>query len=136
MAHGQRGRATACTGAATGRSAAAGASRSRCPCRAGPQPDRSADIETTAYATLALDEHGDASTPRGPPSGWSPSGTPTAASAPPRTPWSPSRRSPSYAADSRADVDLTVTVTGDGDTERQVTAQSNFDVLQMVERAG
>jgi CD109 antigen len=93
----------------------------------------SAEIETTAYATLALTKHGDA------------------LNASRAAQWLVSRRNAyggfgstqdtvvalqaltEYATDSRADVDLKVKVTGDGfNTERRVTAE-NFDVLQVVE---
>jgi CD109 antigen len=93
----------------------------------------SADIETTAYATLALVKHGDAF------------------NASRAAKWLVSQRNAyggfgstqdtvvslqaliEYATDARADVDLTVTVEGSGvDEEIRVNAQ-NFDVLQVIE---
>jgi CD109 antigen len=99
------------------------------------QPDinRSADIETTAYATLALVEHGDAF------------------NASRSSKWLVSQRSAyggygstqdtvvtlqaltEYAANSQADVDLTVTLKGDGIDSQLKINKDNFDVLQMVE---
>ncbi len=93
----------------------------------------SADIETTAYATLALIKHGDAF------------------NASRAAKWLVSQRNAyggfgstqdtvvslqaliEYATDARADVDLAVMVEGNGvDEEIRVNTQ-NFDVLQMIE---
>ncbi|MCX6003811.1 MAG: MG2 domain-containing protein [Chloroflexi bacterium] len=99
------------------------------------QPDinRSADIETTAYATLALVEYGDAF------------------NASRSSRWLVSKRRAyggygstqdtvvtlqaltEYAANAQADVDLTVTLKGDGIDKQLKINKDNFDVLQMVE---
>ncbi len=93
----------------------------------------SADIETTAYATLALIKHGDVF------------------SASRAAQWLVSRRNAyggfgstqdtvvslqaltEYATDARADVDLTITVVGDGVDEEIRVNEQNFDILQIIE---
>ena len=99
-----------------------------------PEPrNRSTEIETTAYATLALIKHGDSF------------------NASRAAKWLVSRRNAhggygstqdtvvtlqaltEYSTGSRADVDLTITVNA-GTTSKQLKlTQSNFDVLQIVE---
>jgi CD109 antigen len=99
------------------------------------QPDinRSADIETTAYATLALVRHGDAF------------------NASRASKWLVSRRNASggygstqdtvvtlqalieYATGVRSDVDLTVTLKGDGVDKKLTIDKNNYDVLQIVQ---
>ena len=98
------------------------------------QPDvnRSADIETTAYATLALVKHGDAF------------------NSSKASKWLVSKRNAyggfgstqdtvvalealtSYATGSRSDVDLTVTLKGAGIDKQLSINKDNFDVLQTV----
>jgi CD109 antigen len=99
------------------------------------QPDinRSADIETTAYATLALVKHGDA------------------LNASRSSKWLTSKRNAyggygstqdtvvtlealtTYATNARADVDMTVTLKG-GNIDKQLKInKDNFDVLQIVQ---
>lgn len=98
-----------------------------------PDINRSASIETTAYATLALVKHGDAF------------------NASRSSKWLVSKRNAyggygstqdtvvtlqaltEYATDTRSDVDLTVTLKGDGVNMQLKINQTNFDVLQMVE---
>jgi CD109 antigen len=99
------------------------------------QPDinRSASIETTAYATLALVKHGDAF---------------NAAKA---SKWLVSKRNAyggygstqdtvvtlqaltEYATNTRSDADLTVTLKGDGIDKQYEINQTNFDILQVIE---
>ena len=97
------------------------------------QQNSSADIETTAYATLALIKHGDAF------------------SASRAAKWLVSRRNAyggfgstqdtvvslqaliEYATDARADVDLRVTVEGEGVDEEIRINEQNFDILQIIE---
>ena len=99
------------------------------------QPDinRSADIETTAYATLALIKQGDAfNSSRA-------------------TKWLVSKRNANggygstqdtvvtlqalteYSTNGRSDADLTVTLKGDGVDKELKINKTNFDVLQMVD---
>jgi len=98
-----------------------------------PQPNRSAEIETTAYATMALIKHGDAF------------------NASRAAKWLVSQRNAyggygstqdtvvtlealtEYATDARSDVNLTVTLKGDGINKELKINQDNFDVLQIVE---
>jgi len=98
-----------------------------------PDINRSADIETTAYATLALVEHGDAF------------------NASRASKWLVSRRNAyggygstqdtvitlqaltEYATGARSDVDLTVTLKGEGVDEQLTVDKDNFDVLQIVQ---
>jgi CD109 antigen len=98
-----------------------------------PDINRSADIETTAYATLALVTHGDA------------------LNASRASKWLVSKRNANggygstqdtvvtlqalteYATGSRSDVDLTVTLKGDGVDQRLTINKDNFDVLQLVQ---
>ena len=94
---------------------------------------RSADVETTAYATLALIKHGDSF------------------NASRAAKWLSSRRNAyggygstqdtvvalqaltEYSAGTRADVDLTINITG-GSVDKQVRlTPENFDVLQVIE---
>jgi CD109 antigen len=93
----------------------------------------STDIETTAYATLALIKHEDAF------------------NASRAAKWLVSRRNAyggfgstqdtvvslqaltEYAIDARADVDLAVTVAGDGVHEEMRVDEQNFDILQIIE---
>ncbi len=93
----------------------------------------SAAIETTAYATLALIKQGDAF------------------NASRAAKWLVSQRNAfggygstqdtvvtlqalaEYSSGTRADVDLTVTITGDGTSETLRVTQANFDVLQVIE---
>jgi CD109 antigen len=105
------------------------------PARLGPfRPDinASADIETTAYATLALVSHGDSF------------------SASRASKWLVSKRNANggfgstqdtvvalqalieYATGARSDVDLIVTLKGDGIDKTLKIDESNFDVLQIV----
>jgi CD109 antigen len=97
------------------------------------EQNASADIETTAYATLALIKHGDAF------------------NASRATKWLVSRRNAyggfgstqdtvvslqaltEYATDARADVNLTITVAGDGIDEEMRVNEQNFDILQIIE---
>jgi CD109 antigen len=97
-----------------------------------PDINASADIETTAYATLALVRHGDTF------------------NASRSSKWLISRRNASggygstqdtvvtlqalteYATGSRSDVDLTVTLKGEGIDKQLKIDQDNFDVLQIV----
>ncbi|MFC1970543.1 alpha-2-macroglobulin family protein, partial [Chloroflexota bacterium] len=98
-----------------------------------PDINRSASIETTAYATLALVQHGDAF------------------NASKASKWLVSKRNAhggygstqdtvvtlqaltEYATDARSDADLTITLKGkDIDKQLQIN-QSNFDVLQVIE---
>jgi len=97
-----------------------------------PNINASSDIETTAYATLALTHHGDA------------------LSASRASQWLVSKRNASggygstqdtvvalqalieFATGSRSDVNLTVTLTGDGFNKELKIDSSNFDVLQIV----
>jgi CD109 antigen len=101
--------------------------------RFNPYVNRSADIETTAYATLALGVHGDIF---------------NAARA---AKWLVSQRNASggfgstqdtvvalqalteYAASAKSDADLTVSLKGPGIDKQVKINQSNFDVLQIVE---
>ncbi|MDP2953442.1 MAG: alpha-2-macroglobulin, partial [Chloroflexota bacterium] len=97
-----------------------------------PEPNRSAEIETTAYATLALVKHGDA------------------LNASRASKWLVSKRNAyggygstqdtvvtlqaltEYATGARADVDLTVTLKG-GTVDKQLRInKDNYDVLQIV----
>jgi CD109 antigen len=98
-----------------------------------PDINRSADIETTAYATLALVKHGDAY------------------NASRSSKWLVSRRNANggfgstqdtvvslqalieYATGARSDVDLTVTLKGDGVDKKLTIDKDNFDVLQIVQ---
>ncbi|MFC1978228.1 alpha-2-macroglobulin family protein, partial [Chloroflexota bacterium] len=98
-----------------------------------PDINRSADIETTAYATLALIKHGDAF------------------NSSKASKWLVSKRNAyggygstqdtvvtlqaltEYATDSRSDVDLTVTLRGEGVDKRLTINGDNFDVLQLVQ---
>jgi CD109 antigen len=97
-----------------------------------PNINSSSDIETTGYATLALTRHGDA------------------LNASRASQWLVSRRNASggfgstqdtvvalqalieFATGSRSDVDLTVTLAGDGFNKELKIDSSNFDVLQIV----
>jgi len=99
------------------------------------QPDinRSANIETTAYATLALVKHGDVF------------------NASKASKWLVSKRNAyggygstqdtvvtlqaltEYATNARSDADLTITLTGEGIIKQLEIDQTNFDVLQLVE---
>ena len=99
------------------------------------QPDinRSASIETTAYATLALVKHGDAF------------------NASKASKWLVSKRNAyggygstqdtvvtlqaltEYATNARSDADLTITLKGAGIDKQLKINQTNFDVLQVVE---
>ena len=94
---------------------------------------QSADIETTAYATLALTKHGDAF------------------NASRAAKWLVSRRNAyggygstqdtvvtlqaltEYSTGTRADVDLTISVKGAGIDKQLRITQQNFDVLQVIE---
>ncbi|HEX9896646.1 MAG TPA: alpha-2-macroglobulin family protein [Dehalococcoidales bacterium] len=98
-----------------------------------PEPNRSAEIETTAYATLALIKHGDAF------------------NASRASKWLVSKRNAYggygstqdtvvtlealtvYATGARSDVDLTVTLKGGGIDKQLKINKDNFDVLQIVE---
>ncbi len=98
-----------------------------------PDINRSADIETTAYATLALVKHGDA------------------LNASKASKWLVSKRNAyggygstqdtvvtlqaltEYATGTRSDVDLTVTLKGEGIDKRLTINKDNFDVLQLVQ---
>jgi CD109 antigen len=107
-----------------------------------PQPEKtrfpvdqqnSTEIEATGYATLALIEHGDAF------------------NASRAAKWLVSKRNAyggfgstqdtvvalqaltSYSTDTRADVDLTVSVKGEGIDKKVKITKENFDVLQMIE---
>jgi CD109 antigen len=98
-----------------------------------PDINKSADIETTAYATLALVKHGDAF------------------NASKASKWLVSKRNANggygstqdtvvtlqalteYATGSRSDVDLTVTLKGEGVDQRLTINKDNFDVLQLVQ---
>jgi CD109 antigen len=98
-----------------------------------PDINKSADIETTAYATLALVKHGDAF------------------NSSKASKWLVSKRNASggygstqdtvvtlqaltdYATGSRSDVDLTVTLKGEGVDKRLTINKDNFDVLQLVQ---
>lgn len=98
-----------------------------------PDVNRSAGIETTAYATLALVKHGDA------------------VNASKASKWLVSKRNAyggygstqdtvvtlqaltEYATNTRSDADLTVTLKGAGIDKQLKINQANFDVLQMVE---
>jgi len=97
------------------------------------RPVRSTEIETTAYATLALVKRGDVF------------------NASRAAKWLVSRRNAyggygstqdtvvtlqaltEYSTGTRADVDLTITVTTDGKSRQLRLTQDNFDVLQVVE---
>jgi CD109 antigen len=97
-----------------------------------PQPNRSAEIETTAYATLALNSHGDS------------------LNASKATKWLVSKRNAyggygstqdtvvalqaltEYATGARADVDLTVTLKGGSVDKTLKINKDNYDVLQTV----
>ncbi len=97
------------------------------------EQNASADIETTAYATLALIKHGDAF------------------NASRAAKWLVSRRNAyggfgstqdtvvslqaltEYATDVRADVNLTIAVAGDGVDEEIRVNEQNFDILQIIE---
>ncbi len=97
------------------------------------EQNASADIETTAYATLALIKHGDAF------------------SASRAAKWLVSRRNAyggfgstqdtvvslqaltEYAIDARADVNLTIKIAGDGVDEEIRVNEQNFDILQVIE---
>ncbi len=101
--------------------------------RMGRIPNGSAAIENTAYATLALIQHGDAF------------------SASRAAKWLVSRRNAyggfgstqdtvvalqalvEYSSGARADVDLKITVNIDGDEKKLTITEENFDVLQVVE---
>jgi CD109 antigen len=103
------------------------------PTRFGPGAGQSADIEATAYATLALIKNGDAF------------------NASRAAKWLVSRRNAyggfgstqdtvmalqaltEYATDSRADVDLVVAIEGGGEEKEIRINQENYDVLQIVE---
>ncbi len=94
---------------------------------------RSADVETTAYATLALIKHDDSF------------------NASRAAKWLSSRRNAyggygstqdtvvalqaltEYSTGTRADVDLTINITGDGIDEQVRLTADNFDVLQVME---
>jgi CD109 antigen len=94
---------------------------------------RPADIETTGYATMALIEHGDAF------------------NASRAAKWLVSKRNAyggygstqdtvvalqaliEYSSDTRADVDLKITIDADGEKKELRIKQDNFDVLQIVE---
>ncbi|HEY41848.1 MAG TPA: alpha-2-macroglobulin [Dehalococcoidia bacterium] len=94
---------------------------------------RSADVEITAYATLALIKHGDSY------------------NASRAAKWLSSRRNAyggygstqdtvvalqaltEYSTGTRADVDLTINITGDGINEQVRLTADNFDVLQVIE---
>lgn len=98
-----------------------------------PDINKSAEIETTAYATLALVKHGDAF------------------NASKASKWLVSKRNANggygstqdtvvtlqalteYATDSRSDVDMTVTLKGEGVDKRLTINKDNFDVLQLVQ---
>jgi CD109 antigen len=98
-----------------------------------PDINRSADIETTAYATLALVKHGDAF------------------NASRASKWLVSKRNAyggygstqdtvvtlqaltEYATGARSDVDLTVTLKGQGLDKQLTVNRDNFDVLQVVQ---
>jgi CD109 antigen len=98
-----------------------------------PGVNRSASIETTAYATLALVKHGDA------------------LNASRSSKWLVSKRNAyggygstqdtvvtlqaltEYATNARSDADLTVTLKGAGINKKLTIDKSNFDVLQIVE---
>jgi CD109 antigen len=98
-----------------------------------PDINKSADIETTAYAALALVKHGDAF------------------NASKASKWLVSKRNANggygstqdtvvtlqalteYATGSRSDVDLTVTLKGEGVDKRLTINKDNFDVLQLVQ---
>ncbi len=98
-----------------------------------PPRNQSADIETTAYATLALVKHGDAFN----------------ASRAAR--WLTSRRNAyggygstqdtvvtlqaltEFSSGTRADVDLTITLTAEGLSRQVKITQQNYDVLQVIE---
>jgi CD109 antigen len=98
-----------------------------------PDINRSASIETTAYATLALVKHGDAF------------------NASKASKWLVSKRNAyggygstqdtvvtlqaltEYATNARSDADLTITLKGAGIDKELKINQTNFDVLQMVE---
>jgi CD109 antigen len=98
-----------------------------------PDINKSADIETTAYATLALIKHGDAF------------------NSSKASKWLVSKRNAyggygstqdtvvtlqaltEYATGSRSDVDLTVTLKGEGVDKRLTINKDNFDVLQLVQ---
>jgi CD109 antigen len=97
-----------------------------------PQPNRSAEIETTAYATLALTSHGDSF------------------NASKAAKWLVSKRNAyggfgstqdtvvalqaltEYATGSRADVDLTITLKGGSVNQTIKINKDNYDVLQTV----
>ena len=97
-----------------------------------PEPNRSAQIETTAYATLALVKHGDA------------------INAGKAAKWLTSKRNAyggygstqdtvvalhaltEFATGLRSDVDLTVTLKGVGVDKQLTVNKDNFDVLQIV----
>ncbi len=94
---------------------------------------RSADVETTGYATLALIKHSDAF------------------NASRAAKWLVSRRNAyggygstqdtvvtlqaltEYSTGTRADVDLTISVSGDGINKQVRLTEANFDVLQVIE---
>jgi len=96
-------------------------------------PNRSAVIEATGYATLALIQHGDAF------------------NASRAAKWLVSQRNAyggydstqdtvtalqaltEYATDARADVDLTISIESETEEHRVTISQDNFDVLQIVE---
>jgi CD109 antigen len=98
-----------------------------------PDINRSASIETTAYATLALVKHGDAF------------------NASKASKWLVSKRNAyggygstqdtvvtlqaltEYATNTRSDADLTVTLKGNGIDKQLKINKNNYDVLQMVE---
>ncbi len=98
-----------------------------------PEPNRSVEIETTAYATLALIKHGDAF------------------NASRASKWLVSKRNAyggygstqdtvvtlqaltEYATGARSDVDLTVTLKGGGIDKQLKINKDNFDVLQIVQ---
>jgi CD109 antigen len=98
-----------------------------------PEPNRSAEIETTAYATLALIKHGDAF------------------NASRASKWLVSKRNAyggygstqdtvvtlealtEYATDARSDADLTVTLKGGGIDKQLKINKDNFDVLQIIQ---
>jgi CD109 antigen len=98
-----------------------------------PEPNRSAEIETTAYATLALIKHGDAF------------------NASRASKWLVSKRNAyggygstqdtvvtlealiEYATDARSDADLTVSLKGGGIDKQLKINKDNFDVLQIIE---
>jgi CD109 antigen len=101
--------------------------------RFAPQPGRTASVEITAYATLALVKHGDAF------------------NASRAANWLVSQRNAyggygstqdtvvslqaltEYSTGGRADVDLTINVSGDGVDQQLRLTPANFDVLQIVE---